>query len=186
MKLAILDRIGTLNDEGENSIVALKDWKPQEGVLDAVAQLNRAGWQVTLATNQPGIGRGSFDVNELNAIHLRMQREMAAVGARIEAVFFCPHTPEDACTCRIPAPGMLQQIAHRYGAEPHEVWVIGQDPRHLQAGQAMGTHVVGLRVTPAAWPESLGQNVPQYEGWKALADALAPDAQLPVADAAAD
>lgn len=75
MKLAILDRIGTLNAEGENSIVALKDWMPQPGVLDAVAQLNRAGWQVTLATNQPGIGRGSFDVNELNAIHLRMQRK---------------------------------------------------------------------------------------------------------------
>lgn len=184
MKLAILDRIGTLNAEGENSIVALKDWMPQPGVLDAVAQLNRAGWQVTLATNQPGIGRGSFDVNELSSIHLRMQREMAAVGARIEAVFFCPHTPDDACTCRLPAPGMLQQIAHRYGAETHEVWVIGQDPRHLQAGQAMGAHVVALRVTPTAEDPGLGQNVPQYDCWQALADALAPDAQQAASPAA--
>ena len=49
MKLAILDRIGTLNMEGEDSIVALKDWTPQEGVLEAVAQLNRGGWHVALA-----------------------------------------------------------------------------------------------------------------------------------------
>lgn len=120
MKLAILDRIGALHIESEDSIVALKDWTPQEGVLDAVAQLNRGGWHVTLATNQPGLGRGSFDVNDLNAIHLHMQREMAAVGARIEAVFFCPHTPRNiahaaslrpACWSRLPsvmAPSPMQ------------------------------------------------------------------------------
>ena len=78
MKLAILDRIGALNTEGEDAVVALKDWLPQEGVLQAIAQLNRAGWHVVLATNQPGLGRGSFDVNELNAIHLRIQRELTA------------------------------------------------------------------------------------------------------------
>lgn len=179
MKLAILDRIGTLNAEGEDSIVALKDWLPQDGVLEAVAQLNRAGWHVTLATNQPGLGRGSFDVNDLNAIHLRMQREMAAVGARLEAVFFCPHTPEEGCNCRKPAPGLLQQIASRYGAEPHEVWVIGQDPRHLEAGEAMDAHVVWLRLNDDGGMPEIGRPIPQYTSWKALADALAPDVQAP-------
>ena len=179
MKLAILDRIGTLNLEGEDSIVALKDWVPQDGVLDAIAQLNRGGWYVTLATNQPGLGRGSFDVNDLNAIHLRMQRALAAVGARVEAAFFCPHTPEDGCNCRKPAPGLMLQIAQRYGAEPDEIWVIGQEAKHLEAGEAMGAHTAWLQLGDAALPAGLGQHVPRYASWKALADALAPDVQAP-------
>lgn len=179
MKLAILDRIGTLNAEGEDSIVALKDWCPQDGVLDAIAQLNRAGWHVALASNQPGLGRGSFDVTELNAIHARMQRELANAGARVEAVFFCPHTPEDACSCRKPAPGLLQQITARYGAEPHEVWVIGQELVHLDAGESMGARLGWLAMPdapplPAQWSQVL-----QYPSWQALADALAPDVQTP-------
>lgn len=178
MKLAILDRIGTLNLEGEDSIVALKDWEPQEGVLDAIAQLNRAGWHVTLASNQPGLGRGSFDVNELNAIHVRMQRELAAAGARIEAVFFCPHTPEEGCSCRKPAPGLMQQIAARYGVEPHQIWVIGQDAKHLMAGAAMEAHLVGLQLgATSADAKVLVQDVPHFNSWKAVANALAPDAQ---------
>ncbi|MGE8397364.1 MAG: D-glycero-alpha-D-manno-heptose-1,7-bisphosphate 7-phosphatase [Comamonas sp.] len=178
MKLAILDRIGTLNLEGEDSIVALKDWVPQEGVLEAIAQLNRGGWHVTLATNQPGLGRGSFDVNELNAIHLRMQRELSAMGARIEAVFFCPHTPEEACHCRKPAPGLMQQIATRYGVEPHQIWVIGQDAKHLQAGAAMDAHLVWLHLgQESADIDMLGQDVQQFGSWQAVANALAPDAQ---------
>ena len=182
MKLAILDRIGTLNLEGEDSILALADWMPQEGALDAIAQLNRGGWQVALATNQPGLGRGSFDVNDLNAIHLRMQRELAAVGARMEAVFFCPHTPEENCTCRKPAPGLLQQIAARYGAGPHEVWVIGQDLKHLQAGVAMHAHTAWLQLG-AGGTHSPDQALAAttYPSWQAMADALAPDEQAAVA-----
>lgn len=180
MKLAILDRIGTLNPEGEDSIVALKDWRPQEGALDAVAQLNRGGWHVALATNQPGLGRGSVDVNDLNALHLHMQRMLAAVGARIEAVFFCPHTPEEGCGCRKPASGLLQQIASRYGAEPHEVWVIAQDGKHLAAGHAMGAHLIWLQqdAVVAQIPRS-EDAVPCYDNWPALANALAPDVQAP-------
>lgn len=185
MKLAILDRIGTLNHEGEDSIVALQDWAPQLGVLDAIAQLNRGGWHVTLATNQPGLGRGSFDVHELNAIHLRMQRSLAAVGARVEAVFFCPHTPDEGCACRKPAPGLLQQIASRYGAQAHEVWVIGQDAKHLQAGEAMGANLVWLQLGPPADPGAVAQDVRHCTSWQAVADALAPNAPPPPAAQAA-
>ncbi|MBF6631320.1 MAG: HAD-IIIA family hydrolase [Comamonas sp.] len=179
MKLAILDRIGTLNAEGEDSIVALQDWRPQDGVLDAIAQLNRAGWHVALASNQPGLGRGSFDVTELNAIHTRMQRELANAGARVEAAFFCPHTPEDRCSCRKPAPGLLQQITARYGAEPHEVWVIGQELVHLAAGESMGANLVWMALPDTAALPAPWAHVMQYQDWSALADALAPDVQTP-------
>lgn len=181
MKLAILDRIGTVHDEAEDSIVELKDWAPQAGVMAAIAQLNRGGWHVALATNQPGLGRGSFDVNELNALHVRIQRELAAAGARVEAAFFCPHTPDEGCSCRKPAPGLMQQIASRYGAQPHEVWVIGQDDKHLQAGYAMGANLIWLQAPLQAAAPDIAQHVPHYASWQAVADALAPAAPAPAA-----
>ncbi|WP_370679896.1 D-glycero-alpha-D-manno-heptose-1,7-bisphosphate 7-phosphatase [Comamonas sp. GB3 AK4-5] len=176
MKLAILDRIGTFLPEGEDAIVPAQDWQPQPGVVDAIAQLNRAGWHVVVATNQPGLGRGSVDVNELNALHQRMHRELALAGARIEAVFYCPHAPDEGCHCRKPAPGLMQQIAARYGAEPHEIWVVGQDHQHLNAGAAVGAHL--LWVEQGCGGPMPGQppsgEVQHYADWLALAQALAP------------
>ena len=176
MKLAILDRIGTLHPEGEDAIVAAQDWQIQAGVPESIAQLNRAGWHVVVATNQPGLGRGNFDVNELNAVHLRMQRELNAAGARLEAAFFCPHAPDEGCACRKPAPGLLLQIALRYGAEPQEIWVIGQDLVHLQAGAAIGAHLVwvGERGGDNMPAPALPENVQHYADWALLGQALAP------------
>lgn len=141
MKLAILDRDGTLNAAGESFLHAPESWVALPGALEAVARLNRGGWHVVLATNQPGLGLGEVAMGELNALHARMHRALAEAGARIEAVFYCPHAPEEGCDCRQPAPGLMQQIAERYGAESHETWVIGSCADHLQAGAHLGAHL---------------------------------------------
>ncbi len=141
MKIAILDRDGTLNQLGEEFITTPEEWHAQPGALEAVARLNRAGWHVVVATNQPGLGRGLFDVLALNAIHAKMLRQLASLGGRIDAVFYCPHVPDDACACRKPAPGLLEQIADRYGVEPRDVRVVGCTAEHLQAGAALGAHL---------------------------------------------
>jgi D-glycero-D-manno-heptose 1,7-bisphosphate phosphatase len=125
MKIVILDRDGTLNELGDAYITVPEEWVARPGALEAVARINRAGWNVVVATNQPGLGRGMLDVTALNAIHAKMLRQLAALGARVDAVFYCPHVPDDACHCRKPAPGLLEQIAERYGVEPHEVRVVG-------------------------------------------------------------
>jgi len=141
MKIAILDRDGTLNQLGEEVITTPEDWHAEPGALEAVARLNRGGWHVVVATNQPGLGRGIIDVMELNAIHAKMLRQLATLGGRIDAVFYCPHVPDDACACRKPAPGLLEQIAERYGVEPRDVRVAGNNPEHLQAGAAIGARL---------------------------------------------
>ena len=82
---------------------------PLPGALEAVARLNHAGWHVVVATNQSGIGRGMIDMAAVNAVHAHMNQLLAAQGGRIDAVFFCPHTPEDGCDCRKPLPGMMQR-----------------------------------------------------------------------------
>ena len=166
MKLAILDRDGTLNQWSAQGFIGHpEDWMAVPGALEAVSRLNRAGWHVVIATNQPGLGRGLFDVIELNAVHAKMYRELAAVGARVEAIFYCPHAPDEECQCRKPQPALFEQIADRYGAEGHEIWAIGSGVEHLQAGKALGAHL--MFVESMASP---GANVALPEGSVRYAD----------------
>lgn len=144
MKLLILDRDGTLNRSRDDYVASADEWEPLPGALEAVARLNHGGWRVVLATNQSGIGRGLFDMASLNAIHAKMHRALAAVGARVEAVFFCPHAPEDACACRKPAPGLFEQIGARFGVQLADVPAAGNALRHVQAAAVVGcpTHLL--------------------------------------------
>lgn len=141
MKLVILDRDGTLNPLGDDYITCADEWTAVPGALEAIARLNHAGWRVVVATNQPGLGRGLLDVMALNAIHAKLLRQVAAVGGRIDAVFYCPHTADENCACRKPAPGLLEQICDRYGVERHDVRVVGSCVAHVQAGAALGAQV---------------------------------------------
>jgi D-glycero-D-manno-heptose 1,7-bisphosphate phosphatase len=139
MKLIILDRDGTINFDRDDSVKSPEQWLPLPGALEAIARLNQAGWHVVVASNQSGIGRGLFDVATLNAMHAKMHKLLATVGGKMDAVFYCPHTPEDACDCRKPAPGLFRQILDRYGVDAQEtvVHVVGDASRDLQAAVAV-------------------------------------------------
>ncbi len=108
------------------------------GALEAIARLNHAGWHVVLASNQSGLGRGLFEVSALNDIHTKMHQQLTALGGRIDAVFYCPHTAEDGCRCRKPAAGLLELIAERYGLHLRGVPMVGDALRDVQAGVALG------------------------------------------------
>lgn len=163
MKLAILDRDGTINVDSDEFVKSPEEWLPLPGALEAIAKLNHAGWHVVVATNQSGLGRGLFDMAALNAMHAKMFKLLAAAGGKIDAVFFCPHAPDDGCHCRKPAPGLFEQIGERFGIDLHGVPTVGDSLRDLQAGVAVGCepHVVltgkaarfrGLGVLPAEFP----------------------------------
>ena len=144
MKLVILDRDGTINEDSDEFVKSPEEWIPLPGAMDAIAKLNHAGWHVVIASNQSGLGRGLFDVASLNAIHGKMHKALAAAGGRVDAVFYCPHVPEDGCRCRKPLPGLFEQIGERYGIELKGVPAVGDSLRDLQAGAAVGcdTHLV--------------------------------------------
>lgn len=137
-KLVILDRDGVINHDADEFIKSPDEWHALTGSLEAIARLNQAGYRVVVATNQSGVGRGLFDMATLNAIHLKMHQAAAAVGARIDAVFFCAHTAQDNCNCRKPKPGMLQMIIERFNIEPTVTPVVGDAQRDLEAGAALG------------------------------------------------
>jgi D-glycero-D-manno-heptose 1,7-bisphosphate phosphatase len=142
MKLVILDRDGVINFDSHDFIKSPEEWRPIPGSLEAIAKLNHAGYQVVLATNQSGVGRGLFEVSTLNAIHDRMHRALAQMGGRIDAIFFCPHAQDANCACRKPKAGLLVEIARRFNVDLKGVPTIGDSLRDLQAAAAVGAEPV--------------------------------------------
>jgi len=138
MKLVILDRDGTINSDSDDYVKTPDEWMPLPGALQAIARLNHAGWHVVVASNQSGLGRGLFDVASLNAMHAKMHKLLAAQGGRIDAVFYCPHSPEENCNCRKPLPGLFEQIGARFGVPLKGVPTAGDSVRDLLAGAAAG------------------------------------------------
>ncbi|PPE69074.1 D-glycero-beta-D-manno-heptose 1,7-bisphosphate 7-phosphatase [Caldimonas thermodepolymerans] len=180
MKLLILDRDGTLNEDRDDFVKSPDEWQPLPGALEAVARLNRAGWTVVVATNQSGLARGLFDVATLEAMHAKMAALLAAHGGRVEKVYYCPHGPDDGCDCRKPRPGLFRRIAEDFGVDLSGVPTVGDSLRDLQAGAALGcaTHLVrtgkAARLDAAGLAE-LCQRVPGtqvHADLPAFADAL--------------
>ena len=143
--LVILDRDGVINYDSAQFIKSPDEWKPIPGSLEAIALLNQADFHVVLATNQSGIGRGLFDTATLNAIHDKMHRALAQFGGRIDALFYCPHGPDDGCDCRKPKPGMLEEIARRFSEDLTGVPSVGDSLRDLQASAAVGAQPILVR-----------------------------------------
>ena len=175
MKTIILDRDGVINIDSALYIKSPAEWKPIEGSLPAIARLNQAGYRVVVATNQSGIGRGLFDMDTLNAMHEKMHKALAAVGGRIDAIFYCPHTADEACSCRKPKPGMFERIAHVYNMDLIGVPTIGDSLRDLQAGSSAGCSPILVRTGKGEKTEAEG-NLPEgtviYDNLAAAVDAL--------------
>lgn len=138
MKLIILDRDGVINHDSDAYIKSTEEWHAIPGSPEAIGRLTRAGWRVVVATNQSGVARGLFSARELNLIHNKMRQEVTAAGGRIDAIFACPHHPDDGCSCRKPRPGMFHDIARRYDQSLDNIPVVGDSLRDLQAGVAAG------------------------------------------------
>jgi D-glycero-D-manno-heptose 1,7-bisphosphate phosphatase len=180
MKLVILDRDGTINEDRDDYVKSADEWRPVPGSLEAIARLNHAGWHVVVATNQSGLGRGLFDMEALNRMHRKMHDALLQHGGRIDAVFFCPHAPEDECRCRKPLPGLFEEIAERYGLDLAGVPAVGDSLRDLQAAVSAGCtpHLVrtgkGADLDDAGIAHLLGQvpGVTVHHDLAAFADAL--------------
>ena len=138
MKLVILDRDGVINEDRDDFVKSPAEWVPITDSLEAIANLTQAGWRVVVATNQSGLGRGLFDMQALNSMHEKMHRLVNQAGGRIDAVVFCPHTKNDQCDCRKPAPGMVLEIAERFNARLDGLPMIGDSLRDLLAIDAAG------------------------------------------------
>jgi D-glycero-D-manno-heptose 1,7-bisphosphate phosphatase len=175
MPLVILDRDGVINEDSDAYIKSAAEWVPIPGSLEAIARLNHAGYRVVVATNQSGVARGLFGMAELNVIHQKLHAALARLGGQLDGIYFCPHGPDDGCSCRKPRPGLLREIAARHGVDLAGVPAIGDSLRDLEAARAVGATAILVRTgkglaAEAALPADWG--VPVFDDLAAAAQAL--------------
>lgn len=173
-KLVVLDRDGVINADSDDYVKSPEEWRPLPGSLDAIAKLGRGGFDVVIATNQSGVGRGLFSAEALDAIHARMREEVAAAGGAIAGIYVCPHRPEDDCACRKPRGGLLEQIERDFARPLTGVPFIGDKLSDVQAAVAAGARPIFV-LTPryaadAERAQALGAKV--YPSLARAADAL--------------
>ena len=137
-KLIILDRDGVINQDSDDYVKSLEEWIPLEGSCEAIADLSKAGFIIAVATNQSGLARGYFSIDDLEAMHGRMNALVEEAGGEITTIKYCPHGPDDGCDCRKPLPGLVTQIEEELGISAEGAWFIGDSLRDLQAGLAKG------------------------------------------------
>ena len=176
--LVILDRDGTVNHDSDDYIKSADEWVALPGAIDAIAKLNHAGWRVVIASNQSGLGRGLFDVATLNQMHDKMNKALAKAGGQVDAIFYCPHTPDENCQCRKPLPGLFEQIGERFGVDLKEVHAVGDTLRDAQAASVSGCmpHLVltgkGEQYINKALPDAFPSQTRVHTDLSAFADWL--------------
>lgn len=173
MRLVVLDRDGTINHDSADYIRSTEAWQAIPGSLDAMARLSRAGWTVTIATNQSGLARGYFDRATLDAMHQKLLSQLAALGGHVAHIAVCPHAPDAGCACRKPAPGLLDEIAALVGVPADTAVVIGDSQKDLDMARARGARAVLVRTgNGRATEAALREPTETYDDLAAAVDAL--------------
>ena len=136
-----LDRDGTLNyDPGYLKVAA--ELKLLAGVGPALARLKRAGARLVVVTNQSGVGRGIVTLKDLEAIHARLQGLLEQEDAALDAIYFCPHHPNDGCRCRKPNVGMVERAVSELQLDLRRSYLIGDHARDIQLANRVGAKAI--------------------------------------------
>lgn len=133
-----MDRDGVINRERPDYVRRWDEFEFLPGVLRALRRLAALDWSILVVTNQSAIGRGLVTADTVTDIHRRMRAAVEAAGGRIDAVFVCPHRPDDGCACRKPRPGLLRQAAAALDLRLADCYLVGDALSDLLAAQAVG------------------------------------------------
>lgn len=144
-RMVILDRDGVINQDSDDYIKSVDEWIPIPGSLEAIERLKKAGYLVTVATNQSGIARGFYDEGILQDIHNKMHDLLARRDINIDGVFYCPHGPWDNCSCRKPKPGLLYQIAKQFDINLSVTPFVGDSVSDIKAAEVANARPVLVR-----------------------------------------
>lgn len=144
-KVVFLDRDGTINVD-RDYVHRVSDWKFADGAPAALKKLRNAGYQLAIVTNQSGIGRGYYTLEDMNTVHEHMRKELHEHGVTIDALAFCAHDPDDNCGCRKPATGMAKQIEEQIGEINYAAsWSVGDREKDIQFGTNIGVATALLK-----------------------------------------
>ena len=154
LRAVLIDRDGVINEE-PGPILKPEAFRFVPGSIEAVARINQAGWLCLLVTNQAALARGQMDFAEFSAVTRKMNRELFRSGARMDAMYFCPHHPDweagkkrsspKNCGCRKPEPGLLEKACRAHGILPSETVMIGDTTKDFEASRRFGCFSIGVR-----------------------------------------
>ncbi len=138
MRRAIfLDRDGVINED-LGYVGKREDFHFLPGVFEALRHFQNLGFLLIIVTNQSGIARGYYTVQDFLSLSEWMKEELRKRDITITDIFYCPHHPEDGCECRKPKPGMILEAARRYDIDLSASWMIGDKPSDIEAAKNAG------------------------------------------------
>lgn len=174
MKLIILDRDGVINHDSDDYIKSVDEWVPIEGSIEAIAKLSKAGWTVAVATNQSGIARGYYSLETLHAMHDKLRQLVTDAGGQIGLIAYCPHGPDEGCSCRKPNIGLLEQIADYYQVSLVDKWFVGDSSTDLELAERMACQPVLVKTGKGmrTLNKGVGSQVLIFDDLAAVADYL--------------
>ncbi len=132
-----LDRDGTLIED-RHYAHRVQDCVLLPCALDALRLFRGAGFGLAIVTNQSGVGRGLFEMSDVERFHERLRSDLAVGGIELDGFYVCPHAPVEACTCRKPAPGLIERAVRELEADLASSWVIGDKTSDLELAEACG------------------------------------------------
>ena len=140
MKVVFLDRDGVINKAAKPKeyILSWDEFEFNPGVLTGIKKLNDHGYDIIIITNQSCINRGLICQKDVDAIHEKMVKEIESHGGKITDIYYCPHRPDEKCSCRKPEPGMLDAAVLNYTIEPKVCWMVGDNNKDVEAGERIG------------------------------------------------
>jgi len=167
-RAVFLDRDGTINEE-VIYLNSAEQFRLLPGAGEAIRLLNQKGWLVIVITNQSALARGYFTAEDLALVHQKMKAALDGEGAQINAIYVCPHQPEDGCLCRKPGTALFEQAAREFDIDLSKSYAIGDKMTDLVPGARLGCRTVLLLT---------GHGQEQLENkdeWEMEPDYIAPD-----------
>lgn len=141
-RLILLDRDGVINQDSKDYIKNAEEWAPIKGSLEAIGYWQRRGIEFAVCTNQSGLGRGLFSKDDLFNMHAKCNSILKSLGGKPLRFFFCPHTPENNCSCRKPKALLLELAIEALGSKPSNTVFVGDSPSDLKAAQAASVQFI--------------------------------------------
>ncbi|MDH3346384.1 MAG: D-glycero-beta-D-manno-heptose 1,7-bisphosphate 7-phosphatase [Kiritimatiellaceae bacterium] len=132
-----LDRDGVINTD-HGYVSRIEDFHFTEGIFPVLRGLSAKGYLLIVITNQSGIGRGYYTKQDFEKLTVWMRQRLSTEGIELTAVYSCPHSPDEGCDCRKPAPGMLVQAGREHNLDLSLSWMVGDKESDMQAAEAVG------------------------------------------------
>jgi len=144
-KAVFLDRDGVICENRDDYVKSWGEFVWIPGAKEALSRLRSHGHIAIVITNQSAIGRGIISRRTLEEIHQRMGEEIAETGGKIEKIYYCPHRPEDSCSCRKPEPGLLLQAAEDLKLDLRSSYLIGDKITDIEMGHKVGSRTIMVK-----------------------------------------